>query len=393
MVSFRERKNYIKYMLSPVRNHFSFDEFLHYRMQTMDAVQQKEIMLPAELWGVEAKLNHKDYRELFNDKKKFYESFREFMHRDIYFLRENAKDEFRKFLEKHDKVVLKPAHMYAGLGIGIAVRNLAEIGANPGGNAKRASESVHWAERGKKESEADALRAYANKASGIVITGREGKKESEITTPGLGAKKEDAYRHLSEEEKRFKFLLPDYCTYDYLMERFDLLVENHYLAEEYVEQHSAFAKIYSNSLNTVRLTTFLHRNQTAEVFAAAAQFGSRGSITDNDDINGIWANIDLVTGNTNAVEINEYTGEIYEIHPDSGKEILGFAPPKFEEMKTLVCRAATKIPQCRLIGWDVCLTKDDTIELIEGNVTPELDLFQVMTGKGFRSFFHSEICE
>lgn len=384
MVSLRERKNNIKYMLSPVRSRFSFEEFLYYRMQTMSALQQKEIMSLAELHAVEAKLNHDAYREIFNNKKKFYNNFRDFMHRDILFLEENAKDEFQIFLETHDKVVLKPEHMYAGLGISIAGRNHTETGANPGGQAKRENGKLPPAEKAKKETKKETKNAYP---------GEQAKKENVNQSPGGGVKKETAYRHLSEEEKRFKFLLPEYCSYDYILEHFDLLVENHYLVEEYVEQHGAYSEIYSKSLNTLRLTTLLRRNGKAEVFAAAGQFGSRGSITDNDDICGIWANVDLVTGITNAVEINEYTRDIYEIHPDSGREILGFVHPKFEEMKTLVCRAAKRIPQCRLIGWDVCLTKDGTIELIEGNVTPELDLFQVMTGKGFRSFFQNALLE
>ena len=182
-------------------------------------------------------------------------------------------------------------------------------------------------------------------------------------------------------------------TISFLKALYEKLKGNAYIAEAYVEQSEEYERIYPLSLNTVRINTMVRADGEIEVFAAVNQFGSEGSITDNDELRGIWAAIDLQTGVVCAVEKDDMTAEIYLRHPDTKLPILGFQNPKWEEMKTLAIKAAKEVKECRMIGWDICLRKDGRIELIEGNVTPELGVYQAISKRGLRTFLEGNVTE
>ncbi|MCQ2520874.1 MAG: hypothetical protein MJ105_00715 [Lachnospiraceae bacterium] len=300
------KKNERTYKKSGLKSRFSFDEFLCYRMQEMTPQQRNEILTVEELEDFERKCNQDEKRPIFNDKRIFHQYFGSFVHREIRLFEEMTFEEYKNFLEKHQKIFVKPPCGYAGQGA-------------------------------------------------LVVT----------------------LEALSEE--------------DNLREDFLRKQKEGYLAEEYVLQDERYAKVYDGSLNTVRLCTMMTREGTPFVFAATNQFGSEGSVVDNDNVTGIWAVIDVESGVVTDAEINAESGIVTEFHPNSGAAILGFQNPKFQEMKELVLTAARVVPQCRLLGWDVCLTRNGDIELIEGNVTPELDLFQYITKRGFRSFFEKYV--
>lgn len=171
----------------------------------------------------------------------------------------------------------------------------------------------------------------------------------------------------------------------------DILRQAGYLIEEYLYQHEAYENIHSFSLNTMRITTLVDGDGKPIVIAAANQFGSSQSITDNNDETAIWAGIDLSTGIASMADIDERTGRVYDRHPDTYEDIIGFENPGFDEVMELASKLAMVVPKCRLIGWDIARLRNGSLELIEGNVTPELDLFQVMSGQGFRQVFENNI--
>lgn len=169
-------------------------------------------------------------------------------------------------------------------------------------------------------------------------------------------------------------------------ETFAELAKKHYIIEDYVNQYEAYSEFHPFSLNTIRVTTYISEGGTAEILFAVNQFGSNNSIVDNDDSTAIWAGIDLNTGIINAVDIRDSDGFVFDCHPDSGKKFIGFENPFFDKVRKLALEAAYVVPECRLIGWDIAVRDDGEILLIEGNVTPELDLYQIISGKGLKVF-------
>ena len=163
---------------------------------------------------------------------------------------------------------------------------------------------------------------------------------------------------------------------------FEEMQNENYIMEEYVCQHKAYSDMYDLSLNTVRVTTFIKKDQAPEILFVVNQFGSEGSIVDNDDITSIWNVTDPETGIIIACEEDDNNGFLYETHPDSKKPFIGFKNPCFEEIKNTALKAAVEIPECRLVGWDIAVRQDGEIVIIEGNVTPELWMYQRLSHDG-----------
>lgn len=160
--------------------------------------------------------------------------------------------------------------------------------------------------------------------------------------------------------------------------------EKGYIAEEYVYQAAEYSSIYQGSLNTLRVTTFVGKDGLARILFVVNQFGSGGSIVDNDDDTAIWCAVDKETGQVIACDIDEKTGRVALSHPDTHVRILGFINKDIDAICQLALEAAVIVPSCRLVGWDIAVRADGRLELIEGNVTPELELYQKITQKGLR---------
>ncbi len=147
------------------------------------------------------------------------------------------------------------------------------------------------------------------------------------------------------------------------------------LIEQVIEQHPDISAIYPNSVNTLRIVTILKEDHTADVVFSSIRIGNNGSFVDNLNSGGMSALIDSTTGIiTKAGEDKDLL--TYEIHPMTGKPIVGFAVPMFEEALDICRQAAAIVPQIRYVAWDVAITKDGP-ELIEGNTFPGHDIMQL----------------
>lgn len=192
---------------------------------------------------------------------------------------------------------------------------------------------------------------------------------------------------LTTQANGFNVQGPEGMDYKPFKEVFDFCKAGNYCVEEYVKGYCTYSNVAPSSLNTIRVTTFIDNSNKARIIFAANQFGYNGSIVDNHEDACIWGLVDIDTGIVTAVDIDAITGNIYDKHPDTGMDIVGFINPFFDDIKRLALDAAGVIPECRLIGWDIAVREDGRIEIIEGNVTPELDLYQAISKMGLRGAF------
>lgn len=72
----------------------------------------------------------------------------------------------------------------------------------------------------------------------------------------------------------------------------------------------------------------------------------------------------------------DFSGKVYEKHPITKAKLVGVQVPYWNEIKTMLIKAAQKIPQVAYVGWDVAITPDGPI-LIEGNTTPGYRYYQI----------------
>ena len=154
------------------------------------------------------------------------------------------------------------------------------------------------------------------------------------------------------------------------------------LVEEFICQHPEMAQFNRSSLNSIRIVTLVKADGNPVVLPGSAiRIGREGRIADNFHHDGMGAQIDNDTGIICTVGIDK-AGNRHILHPDSKLSLLGFHVPMWEEIKKCVCSAARVVPEVRYVGWDVAVTDDGRIVLIEGNDRADPDIGQMSDGVG-----------
>lgn len=148
----------------------------------------------------------------------------------------------------------------------------------------------------------------------------------------------------------------------------DLYNNKQILVEEITVQCKKLSDLHPDSINTLRVVTL-----KGTVVAALLRIGNNHNNVDNFNHEGLCVPIDIEDGIVKYQAIDK-KGNLYEKHPITKKEIVGFKVPKWNEVKKICEQAALEIPQVGYIGWDVCVTKDD-ICFIEANEFPGHDLY------------------
>ena len=145
-----------------------------------------------------------------------------------------------------------------------------------------------------------------------------------------------------------------------------------YIHQKVIEQHRDINKIYSKSINTFRIETFVDNNGVFNFLGHYMRFGSGGSVVDNVNQGGFYVSVNLDNGTlTEYGETNLILGaKLMDKHPDSGYPFKDFKIPYFQEALDLVNKAAFSIP-AYIQAWDVVFTPSGPI-LLEGNNYPSM---------------------
>lgn len=153
------------------------------------------------------------------------------------------------------------------------------------------------------------------------------------------------------------------------------LKAQHTILEEIIVQHSEMAKFNPSSVNTLRLVTIVTGSEV-KLMNAVFRTGNGEGCTDNFHHYGLAALIDTETGIviTRAVDKKN---DAYYIHPRTGEQMIGFHIPMWDRIVKTVKEAALVTPEVRYVGWDVALSEDERICIIEGNCASDPDVTQM----------------
>ena len=173
-------------------------------------------------------------------------------------------------------------------------------------------------------------------------------------------------------------------------ELFERLYNDKFIVESIVKQHPEIAAFNPDTLNTLRLTTFLPFDGSPLVTFAGIRFGRKGSLIDNVSTGGITASVDVETGKIATTGIDR-DGNRFSKHPDSGKEFVGFTIPSWEKVLVAVKESAMALPQVRRIGWDVAVTQEGEVEFIEGNSKPAFRIAQISDQVGKKHLYEHHV--
>ena len=151
----------------------------------------------------------------------------------------------------------------------------------------------------------------------------------------------------------------------------------HYVAENRLREHPALSEFHPASINTLRfVTVYDDKKDIVHFMSTRIRLGNKGNYVDNFHFDGIGANIDIDSGIINSVGYNAQDKE-FLLHPMTGKQILGFQIPNWQECKAVVERCARKVKTVRYVGWDVVPLENGEFALIEGNDNADHDFQQM----------------
>ncbi len=144
---------------------------------------------------------------------------------------------------------------------------------------------------------------------------------------------------------------------------------NQYLITEYINNHPQFKRIYSGSVNTIRMIVFKEDGVTPIIGNAYMRFGSQKTgAVDNMGAGGMFVQIDIDTGKYHSAKIiTQNSIKDCPNHPDTGVLIEGIVP-HWENVKDTVLKVAESIPQLEYFGFDIAVTE-------EGIKFPEINRF------------------
>lgn len=163
----------------------------------------------------------------------------------------------------------------------------------------------------------------------------------------------------------------DFVNDEHSKELYEKLIKNkQFLIEECIKQHSEMSRLYSKSVNTLRMFTFI-KDGTPSFLQALLKIGN-GNVVDNFSSGGMYTYVD--EGGKVIVPAIDQADNIYYNHPISNTKIVDFKVPMFDKAVELVRSCSKIVPQVAYVGWDVAITENGP-ELIEGNCYP--GVFQV----------------
>ena len=156
-----------------------------------------------------------------------------------------------------------------------------------------------------------------------------------------------------------------------------ILTLNEYLITEFILQNDFENSIYPYTTNTIRVITVMENNRAKTVFASH-RFGTHESIpVDNACNGGIFANIDLSTGEMGSCHCYNYPLEEYAVHPDTESKIKGVVIPNFGRLKTELENAHNCFPYFKFFAWDVISGIDGKYYICEINKGSDLRPWQM----------------
>ncbi len=151
----------------------------------------------------------------------------------------------------------------------------------------------------------------------------------------------------------------------------EILLNNFYIHQEVIEQHSEINKIYSKSINTLRIMTYIDNSGNTQFLETFMRFGVGNNVVDNMGGGGFYVPINMDQGvlYKEGYQDLKYGGRILnKRHPDTNYQFSGFKIPFFHVAHNL-CLNLTKLVPNKLSGWDIAITPNGPL-IVEGNSNP-----------------------
>lgn len=154
-----------------------------------------------------------------------------------------------------------------------------------------------------------------------------------------------------------------------------------FVCDEVIKNHASISVFYNGSLNTMRMCTFIWKDEIR--FAGAVlRMGVSGRV-DN------WSQGGVACGINEDGSLQKYafteTGYTVDCHPASGISFEGHKIFKYQEAVRLVKRLHGMIPQQKYISWDITVDEDGDLVLVELNSPGSYELIEMAGYNGYEN--------
>ena len=166
--------------------------------------------------------------------------------------------------------------------------------------------------------------------------------------------------------------LKDNCTDKY---------KDNFIIQELVENQADIKRLNPNSLNTMRVITYICGD---EYFVAPIilRMGGGASHLDNAHAGGIFISVDD-NGVLGDKAYSEFGGG-YQKHPYTNVKFQNYKIVGVDKIKQVAIKCHQKTPQLKMISWDLTINKDGVPTLIESNQFGQaVWMSQIAHGKSF----------
>jgi len=157
------------------------------------------------------------------------------------------------------------------------------------------------------------------------------------------------------------------------------------LVEETLISCDEMIEVNPYSTSFARIVTVYNEGKV-HILAATLRSGEKKQVAFNTAKDDMFSQIDIKTGVCFTDAVDE-TGKVFEKHPVSGITFKGLQIPNWEIAKKTCIEAAKRVPEVRVIGWDVALTKDGCA-FFEGNPGSGVASMQIADGIGKKYLFY-----
>lgn len=158
---------------------------------------------------------------------------------------------------------------------------------------------------------------------------------------------------------------------------------NHLLLQELLRPHPDTLDLCGDHLTTVRVIVLLHETGS-ELYSATWRIPTGGNMTDNF-ARGRTGNL-LATVDPEGGRVLEARGRLdgaprtIEIHPRTGRRLVGAVLPDWRELRRVTLAAASALPGLRMQHWDLALCPRGPV-LLEVNALGDLSLREMVLGR------------
>lgn len=168
--------------------------------------------------------------------------------------------------------------------------------------------------------------------------------------------------------------------------RIDFINYGNFVIQEAIKQHEQMAYLNKDTVNTVRITTFLLKENVIPL-AALIRVGAPNKRVDNWHQGGSILGINLDDGSTLPWALGNHIEKITTLPSGAVIGKSGFKKvPHFDKVVNLVKKAHYRVPMFKMISWDIAIEESGEPVMLEFNVFGDITIHEMLTGPLFGEY-------